>query len=90
MKIEYQGIQEVYDHIIPKFHNYFENNFVCHNSIEQDADIVIMLYREDYYKKKSLEIQPTEFIVAKHRNGPTGTATLLFKPSIASFKNLEK
>jgi replicative DNA helicase len=90
VKIEYQGIQEVYDHIIPKFHNYFVNNFVCHNSIEQDADIVIMLYREDYYKKKSLEIQPTEFIVAKHRNGPTGTATLLFKPSIASFKNLEK
>lgn len=90
VKIEYEGIQEVYDHIIPKFHNYFVNNFVCHNSIEQDADIVIMLYREDYYKKKSLEIQPTEFIVAKHRNGPTGTATLLFKPSIASFKNLEK
>ena len=87
--IKYQGIQDVYDYTIPKFHNYILNNFICHNSIEQDADIVIMLYREDYYKKKSLEIQPTEFIVAKHRNGPTGTATLLFKPSIASFTNLE-
>ena len=86
--IKYQGIQEVYDQTIPKFHNYFLNNLILHNSIEQDADIVIMLYREDYYKKKSLEIQPTEFIVAKHRNGPTGTATLLFKPSIASFTNL--
>jgi replicative DNA helicase len=88
-RIEYKGIQKVYDHVIPKFHNYFLQNFLFHNSIEQDADIVIMLYREDYYKKNSLEIQPTEFIVAKHRNGPTGTATLLFKPSIASFTNIE-
>jgi replicative DNA helicase len=88
-KIKYKGIQGVYDYTVPKFHNYLLNNFICHNSIEQDADIVIMLYREDYYKKKSLEIQPTEFIVAKHRNGPTGTATLLFKPSIASFTNIE-
>ena len=89
-KIDYQGIDQVYDYTIPKFHNYSINNLICHNSIEQDADIVIMLYREDYYKTKSLDIQPTEFIVAKHRNGPIGTATLLFKPSIASFKNIEK
>ena len=86
--IIYCGIKDVYDKTISKFHNYLNDGFVLHNSIEQDADIVIMLYREDYYNEKSSESQLTEFIVAKHRNGPIGTAKLLFKPSIASFKNL--
>jgi len=57
-------------------------------SIEQDADTVIMLYREEYYSDKNSDAQVTELIVAKHRNGPTGTAKLLFKPSVTSFKNL--
>jgi replicative DNA helicase len=57
-------------------------------SIEQDADIVIMLYREEYYSDKNSDAQITELIVAKHRNGPTGTAKLLFKPSITSFTNI--
>ena len=57
-------------------------------SIEQDADIVIMLYREEYYNDKNSDSQVTELIVAKHRNGPTGTAKLLFKPSVTSFTNL--
>ena len=59
-------------------------------SIEQDADTVIMLYREEYYndKDKNSDSQVTELIVAKHRNGPTGTAKLLFKPSVTSFTNL--
>jgi replicative DNA helicase len=47
-----------------------------------------MLYREDYYNEKQSNLQVTEFIVAKHRNGPIGTAKLLFRPAIASFKNL--
>ena len=55
-------------------------------SIEQDADIVIMLYREDYYQDKKLEEQITEFIIAKHRNGPIGTAKLLFNPIYTNFK----
>jgi replicative DNA helicase len=86
--VSYQGIQDVYDKTIPKFHNYLNSGFVLHNSIEQDADIVIMLYREDYYNEKQSNLQITEFIVAKHRNGPIGTAKLLFTPAIASFKNL--
>jgi replicative DNA helicase len=57
-------------------------------SIEQDADIVIMLYREDYYTDNKNEEQVTEFIVAKHRNGPIGTARLLFKPMTTTFHNL--
>jgi replicative DNA helicase len=86
--IFYQGINKVYDKTIPGFHNYLAKNIVLHNSIEQDADIVIMLYREEYYTDNISEEQLTEVIVAKHRNGPIGTAKLLFKSSIASFTNL--
>jgi len=87
-KISYDGINKVYDKTIPFFHNYIANDFILHNSIEQDADIVIMLYREEYYTTKNSQSQLTEFIVSKHRNGPTGTAKLIFKPFIASFLNL--
>jgi replicative DNA helicase len=87
-KIFYQGIKQVYDKTIPGFHNYLTDNVILHNSIEQDADIVIMLYREDYYGDTVAEEQITELIVAKHRNGSIGTAKLLFRPSTTSFKNL--
>jgi replicative DNA helicase len=86
--ITYQGIKEVYDKTIVGFHNYLSKDIVLHNSIEQDADIVIMLYREEYYKENTSEEQITEIIVAKHRNGPIGTAKLLFKSSVTSFVNL--
>ena len=57
-------------------------------SIEQDADLVLMLYREDYYvQQKSLITSTTEIIVAKHRNGPIGSAYLRFYPNITSFEN---
>ena len=88
-KIEYQGINAVYDKTIPFFHNYIVDNYILHNSIEQDADIVIMLYREDYYDEKTVKNQLTEFIVAKHRNGPVGTARLMFDSSLTTFKNVE-
>lgn len=57
-------------------------------SIEQDADIVAFLYREDYYKKdlsSKDQISDLEFILAKHRNGATGTIPLRFKRDISKF-----
>jgi replicative DNA helicase len=87
-KIEYQGTNFVYDKTIPIYHNYFFEGILFHNSIEQDADIVIMLYREDSFQENILGNQIIEFIVAKHRNGPVGTAKLLFSPSITKFLNL--
>lgn len=87
--IQYHGIQFVYDKVIPIYHNYLLNNILFHNSIEQDADIVIMIYREDYYNENKLDTQITEFIVAKHRNGPLGTAKLLFSPSYTQFQNFK-
>ena len=88
--IEYYGIESVYDKTIPNFHNYILNNTVLHNSIEQDADIVIMLYREDYYSEKNLNSQLTELIIAKHRNGPVGTARVLFEAAYTTFTNPSK
>jgi len=57
-------------------------------SIEQDADIVAFLYRDDYYNKEKITDSNTsisEFIVAKHRNGPTKTIELLFKRDTSTF-----
>ena len=59
-------------------------------SIEQDADIVAFLYREDYYDKENNkdskdQISDLEFIIAKHRNGATGTVKLRFKRDISKF-----
>jgi replicative DNA helicase len=72
------------------YHNYLKNNFILHNSIEQDADIVIMLYREDYYNDKtSTTDHLTEFIIAKHRNGPVGTAKLILIQQLPLQKNLK-
>jgi len=59
-------------------------------SIEQDADLVIMLYRDEYYNSDSPDRGLAEVIVAKHRNGPTGTIKLLFDPQFTKFKNLAR
>ena len=60
-------------------------------SLEQDADIVMFLYREDYYKHAGgRSIQPTELIIAKHRNGPTGKIDLFFKSDCTKFIGLDE
>jgi replicative DNA helicase len=57
-------------------------------SIEQDADIVMFIYREEYYEPENLEKKnKAEIIVAKHRNGPVGSVELLFQNNITKFKN---
>ncbi|MBO3461918.1 replicative DNA helicase [Aetokthonos hydrillicola Thurmond2011] len=59
-------------------------------SIEQDADLVIMLYRDEYYNTDTPDRGIAEVIIAKHRNGPTGVVKLLFDPQFTKFKNLAK
>ena len=64
-------------------------------SLEQDADIVCFLYRDDYYKAEDEEpTHITELIVAKHRNGPVGRVNLYFQNQFTKFvslaRNLEK
>lgn len=57
-------------------------------SIEQDADLVINLYRDEYYNPDSPDRGIAEVIIAKHRNGPVGTVKLLFEPRFTWFENL--
>ncbi|MBW4683602.1 MAG: replicative DNA helicase [Komarekiella atlantica HA4396-MV6] len=87
--IESDGEEEVYDLTVPNFHNFIANNIIVHNSIEQDADLVIMLYRDEYYSPDTPDRGIAEAIVAKHRNGPTGTVKLLFNPQFTKFQNLK-
>ena len=57
-------------------------------SIEQDADLVLMIYRDEYYNPETEDRGITEIIVTKHRNGPVGTVKLLFEPQFTRFRNL--
>ncbi|MCD8545772.1 replicative DNA helicase [Candidatus Woesebacteria bacterium] len=59
-------------------------------SIEQDADIVMFIHREDRYDENTDRKGEADLIVAKHRNGPTGRVTLAFVEQLASFQNLTK
>lgn len=59
-------------------------------SIEQDADIVMFLYREDYYDPDTDKKGVTEVLIKKHRNGPTGFIELFFQPEQMRFRDLEK
>lgn len=59
-------------------------------SIEQDADIVAFLYRDDYYDKESEKKNIIEIIIAKQRNGPVGTVELAFQKNFNKFVNLDR
>ena len=57
-------------------------------AIEQDADVVMFIYREEYYDKESDRLGEADFMVAKHRNGPIGEVALTFLPKYPKFANL--
>ena len=59
-------------------------------AIEQDADIVMFLYRDDYYNEESEKKNIAEVIIAKHRSGSTGTVELLWLGNYTKFASIEK
>ncbi len=59
-------------------------------SIEQDADVVIFIYRDEYYNEDTERPNIAELSVAKHRNGPTGSVDLFWHGKLATFKNLQR
>ena len=59
-------------------------------AIEQDADVVMLLHREDYYDKDTERPNITKVIIAKHRNGPTGEVDLYFENFLTRFKDLNR
>ncbi|MEO3765748.1 replicative DNA helicase [Streptomyces sp. B5E4] len=88
VSIEALGEQEVYDATVLGTHNFIANGISVHNSIEQDADMVILLHREDAYEKESPRAGEADLIVAKHRNGPTATITVAFQGHYSRFVDM--
>jgi replicative DNA helicase len=81
------GIEEVFDLTVPGPHNFVADDLFVHNSIEQDADMVAFIYRDEVYNQTEENKGLAELIIAKHRNGETGTVNLVFLGETTSFKN---
>jgi replicative DNA helicase len=86
--IETDGEADVYDLTVDQHHNFIADNFFAHNSIEQDADIVMFIYREEQYNRTEENAGLAEIIVSKQRNGPTGTVKLAFLKEFTRFENM--
>jgi replicative DNA helicase len=82
------GVRDVFDATVLGVHNFIANGIAVHNSIEQDADVVILLHRDDYYDKESPRAGEADFIVAKHRNGPTDTVTVAAQLHLSRFVDM--
>ncbi|WP_199234722.1 replicative DNA helicase [Kribbella sp. VKM Ac-2568] len=86
--IESLGEQEVYDATVMGTHNFVAEGIATHNSLEQDADVVILLHREDAYERESTRPGEADFIVAKHRNGPTADVVVAFQGHYSRFVDM--
>jgi len=88
VSIEPDGEEEVYDLTVDGLHNFVAADITAHNSIEQDADIVMFIYRDKVYNPDTEKEHIADLIVAKHRNGPTGQISLFFNESQTRFIDL--
>ena len=86
--IEPDGDAEVYDLTVEGLHNFVAGDIVAHNSIEQDADIVMFIYREELYDKETDKKGIAELHIAKHRNGPIGVVPMRFDAATTRFDDL--
>ncbi|MBL8777684.1 MAG: replicative DNA helicase [Acidimicrobiales bacterium] len=84
------GPKPVYDATVVGTHNFVANGIVAHNSIEQDSDVVMFIYRDDIYNEDSPDRGTAEIIVAKHRNGPTDKVRLAFLGHHTRFENMAR
>ena len=84
------GQCQVFDATVLGTHNFVANGVIVHNSIEQDADVVMFLYRDEVYNNDSTDKDTAEVIVAKHRSGPTGTTRLVFLDYCTLFTNMAR
>jgi replicative DNA helicase len=89
VSIEPDGEAEVYDLTVDGLHNFVAGDITVHNSIEQDADIVMFIYRDDVYNPETERKNIADIIIAKHRNGPVGEVSLYFQANQTRFHDLE-
>jgi replicative DNA helicase len=90
VEIEPLGERDVYDATVMGNHNFVANGIALHNSLEQDADMVILLHREDAYEKESTRPGEGDLIVAKHRAGPTDTIVVAFQGHYSRFVDMQQ
>jgi len=86
------GCEQAYDLTVEEVHNFAVDGFITHNSgaIEQDADMVMFLYRDEYYNPASDDKGIAEIIIGKHRNGPTGKVQLAWMEQYTKFASLAR
>jgi replicative DNA helicase len=92
ISIEDDGDSDVFDLTVDGVHNFVAADMVLHNSLEQDSDLVLFIYRDRFYNDNVAEDRRNiaEIIIAKHRNGPTGKLELLFIDEQTKFANLDR
>jgi replicative DNA helicase len=93
VSIEPAGTEEVYDITVPGPACWLADGIVTHNSgqIEQDADLVMFIYRDEYYNQDSEKQGVAEISIAKHRNGPAGiNVELSFLQRFPKFANIAR
>ncbi|MEI4271619.1 replicative DNA helicase [Klenkia sp. LSe6-5] len=88
ISIEPDGVEEVYDATVLGGHNFIAEGIAVHNSIEQDADMVMMIHREDMYEKESPRAGEADIMLVKHRNGPTANVTVAFQGHYSRFVDM--
>ena len=86
--IEPREEEQVFDATVAGGHNFIANGITVHNSIEQDADMVILLHRDEAYDRETPRKGEADFIIAKHRNGPTDTIVVAFQGHYARFVDM--
>src|SRR5262245_3621005 len=84
--IEADGEADVYDLTVPGLQSFESNGFIAHNSIEQDSDVVMFIYREEVYKPETEKQNIAEIIIGKQRNGPIGSVELVFLKQLTRFE----
>ena len=84
------GEHDVYDGTVDGTHNFVANGINLHNSLEQDSDVVILLHRPDAFERDDPRGGEADFILAKHRNGPTKTVTVAHQLHLSRFANMAR
>jgi replicative DNA helicase len=84
------GMHDVYDGTVSGTHNFTANCINIHNSLEQDADMVILLHRPDAFERDDPRGGEADLILGKHRNGPTKTITVAHQLHLSRFTNMAK
>jgi replicative DNA helicase len=85
-----RGPRPVYDATVPGTHNFVANGVAVHNSLEQDADMVLLIHRPDAFERDDPRAGEADLIIAKHRNGPTATVTVTNQLHLSRFANLAR